>query len=99
MGRLSLASKVEGLSWSVTGSILAVSFGDSETALYKEAPDGHYEEVGKVNEPGFAEVPNSLTNNPPVAVGFGASEVAVIGSPKHQAQNSELLMKQQAVMD
>lgn len=51
--KLAVAGKVEGLSWSVTGSILAISFADSETALYKEAYDGRYEEVGRVGEPGF----------------------------------------------
>mmetsp|Transcript_12986 Transcript_12986/g.23882 ORF Transcript_12986/g.23882 Transcript_12986/m.23882 type:complete len:302 (-) Transcript_12986:106-1011(-) len=48
--KFATAGKVEGLSWSVTGSILAVSCDDSETTLYKEAIDGKYEEVGKVGE-------------------------------------------------
>lgn len=33
---ISVAGKVESLAWSVTGSILAVSFDDGETSLYKE---------------------------------------------------------------
>lgn len=59
--KLTLAGKVEGLSWSVTGSLLAVSFGDGETAIYKEAYDGHYEETAKVSEVGLAE-PNAATS-------------------------------------
>jgi len=64
--RLTLPDKVEGLSWSVTGSILAVSYGDGEATLYKEAFNGSYVEVGKVAETGFTEVPHNL-GGPPAA--------------------------------
>lgn len=59
--KLTLPNKVESLSWCESGSILGVSCGDNEVVLYKEAYDGHFEEVAKVNEPGFVEVPNSIT--------------------------------------
>merc|ERR1719277_2930638 len=60
--RLTVAGKVEGLAWSVTGSILAVSFGDGDVSLYKESELFKYEEVGKVAETGFTEVPHSFTS-------------------------------------
>lgn len=53
--KLTLGGKVESLCWSVTGSLLAVSYGEGETALFKEAYDGHYEEVCKVTEAGPSE--------------------------------------------
>jgi protein transport protein SEC13 len=71
--KLTLPGKVEGLRWCESGSILGVSCGDNEVVLFKEAYDGRYEEVGKVNEPGYVEVPNSITaacaktSEPPIA--------------------------------
>lgn len=55
--KIQVGGKVESLAWSVTGSILAVSHGDGETVLYREAYDGRYEEAGKCNEQGYTEVP------------------------------------------
>lgn len=48
--KTSVSGKVECLSWSVTGSILAASFEDGETLLYKETLDGRFEEVGSCSE-------------------------------------------------
>lgn len=92
--KLSLSDKVEGLSWSATGSILAVSFGESETSLYKEAIDGRYEEIGKVNEPGFVEVPNSFT----AATQMPQSMPAPVPEPASKLSD-ELQQQQQAVLD
>jgi FK506-binding protein 1 len=58
--KLHLPDKVEGLSWSETGGVLAVSFGDGESAMYKDAGDGSYTQVAKVHENGLEDVPNSL---------------------------------------
>lgn len=58
--KIPMADKVEGLSWSETGGILAVAYGEGDTSLYKDANDGTYVEVGNVKEKGFEEVPNSL---------------------------------------
>lgn len=55
VAKVTVSGKVEGLSWSVTGSLLAVSYGEGETAIYKEAYDGHYEQVANVTEVGLAE--------------------------------------------
>jgi len=90
LAKLQLAGKAEGLSWSVTGSILAVSFGEAETSLYKESYDGRWEEVGKVNEPGFADVPNSITAAPAGGLGAGLAAAAVPGD--------EMAAQQQAVL-
>lgn len=89
--RIQVAGKVEGLSWSVTGSILAVSFADTETTLYKEAYDGHYEEVGKVGEQGFTEIA-SKTAPPSVQNGFENSDVtspqvSQVGQPPQAPAN------------
>jgi protein transport protein SEC13 len=58
--KLQLPGKVERLSWCESGSILGVSYGENESVLYKETYDGRWEEIGKVNEPGYVEVPNSI---------------------------------------
>lgn len=56
MSKFTVAGKVEGLAWSVTGSILAVSVDEGETTLYKETYDGRFEEVGKCGEQGYTEL-------------------------------------------
>lgn len=99
---LTLPHKVESLAWCESGSILGVSYGDNETSLYKEAYDGHYEEVGKVNEPGYVEVPNSISaamaapvkqNNP------DAPPPQQQQQQEQQVPNQELQMQQQNVLD
>eukprot|EP00933_Yihiella_yeosuensis_P035702 TRINITY_DN2928_c1_g1_i1.p1 TRINITY_DN2928_c1_g1~~TRINITY_DN2928_c1_g1_i1.p1 ORF type:complete len:353 (-),score=71.69 TRINITY_DN2928_c1_g1_i1:92-1150(-) len=96
--------KVECLSWSVTGSIIAVSFGDGDSVLYREAHDGHYEEVGKINEQGYTEVAPKIAvgavGAPPA--GLGASLDGLGQAPQAQANNhvnAELAQQQQSVMD
>jgi len=92
--KLTLPGKVESLSWSGTGSILAVSCGESEALLYKEAYDGRYEEIGKVNEPGFVEVPNSFMSAPPATPNQpGPAEDTT------SKLSAELQQQQQAVLD
>jgi len=59
--KLTLPSKVESLSWCESGSILGVSCGESDTLLFKETYDGRYEQIGKDDETGFVEIPNSMT--------------------------------------
>jgi protein transport protein SEC13 len=98
---LTLSGKVESLSWCESGSILGVSYGENETALYKEAYDGRYEEIGKCNEPGYVEVPSSITaamaasakqqNNSPNNPGVPQEAVS--------APNAELQQQQQNVLD
>eukprot|EP00045_Choanoeca_perplexa_P007377 m.66413 g.66413 ORF g.66413 m.66413 type:complete len:301 (+) comp14052_c0_seq1:92-994(+) len=39
------------LSWSLTGSVLAVSSGDNKVRLFKQASDGQWGEVSTINEP------------------------------------------------
>lgn len=101
---LNIPGKVESVSWSVTGSMLAVSFGDSDVALYKEGFDGHYVEVGKVSEAGFAEVPNSLYQ--PISEGMmsgGAGlghDPAALGLKQAEPSiSNELAEQQQSVLD
>jgi len=91
--KLAVSGRVEGLSWSVTGSLLAVSCGESEASLYKETYDGRYEEIGKINEPGFMEVPNSMT-----AAAQAANSAAHPASPTEAsaAQPQTELQQQQA---
>jgi len=63
LAKLQVSDKVEGLAWSETGGVLAVSFGDAETKLYKETGDREYVEVAKVLEAGLQDVPNSLISS------------------------------------
>mmetsp|Transcript_27204 Transcript_27204/g.63342 ORF Transcript_27204/g.63342 Transcript_27204/m.63342 type:complete len:351 (+) Transcript_27204:86-1138(+) len=95
--RFTAAGKVEGLSWSVTGSILAVSCGESETTLYKEAIDGKYEEVAKVNEPGFIEVASSFSAS--IGSGVKAEVAEDAGNFSPPAANSGFAQQQQAVLE
>eukprot|EP00406_Dinophysis_acuminata_P011765 CAMPEP_0179229542 /NCGR_PEP_ID=MMETSP0797-20121207/10385_1 /TAXON_ID=47934 /ORGANISM="Dinophysis acuminata, Strain DAEP01" /LENGTH=343 /DNA_ID=CAMNT_0020936609 /DNA_START=67 /DNA_END=1098 /DNA_ORIENTATION=- len=92
--KFTLADKVEGLAWSVTGSILAVSFGEGETVLYKETADGSYEEIGKVGEHGYTEVMNKVI----AAAGFDAADQAA-EVPQATNLSSELAAQQQAVLE
>jgi len=60
--KLTLREKVEGLSWSETGGVLAIALDDGETVIYKSDGDGAYAEVAKVSESGLQDVPNSLVS-------------------------------------
>lgn len=90
--RLSLPNKVESLSWCESGSILGVSCGEDHISLFKETYDGRFEEIGKVNEPGYVEVPSSITAA--VAAQQGQKSVAEISS-----DNQETQQMQQNVLD
>jgi len=94
--KLTLPNKVARLSWCESGSILGVACGENDVVLYKEAYDGNYEEVGKVNEPGYVEVPSSIS----------AAALAAITPPQATEQkteeavvNPELQQQTQNVMD
>jgi len=93
--KLNLPGKVESLSWCESGSILGVTCGENDVVLYKEAYDGHYEEVAKVNEPGYTEVPNSIISAPPPSMDNqkGAQDVQAA------TQNQENQQQQQNVME
>lgn len=57
--QLTLDGKVESCAWSVTGSLLAVAFGEQgETAIFKEV-DGQYHKLADVAEAGYKEVPEA----------------------------------------
>lgn len=108
VSRLQVSGKVEGVSWSLTGSILGVSFSEGETVLYKEATSGQYEEVGKVSEPGYVEVPRADAPAPhsaAVAAAFGgaaetpASPPAAAAQTPQAAQLQQQQQQQQAVLD
>jgi len=92
--KLALPGKVESLSWCESGSILGVSCGESDVVLYKETYDGRYEEVGKVNESGYVEVPNSTT-----AAMASASPIQNSCSVEASAQNAELQQQSQNVLE
>mmetsp|Transcript_14682 Transcript_14682/g.31735 ORF Transcript_14682/g.31735 Transcript_14682/m.31735 type:complete len:374 (-) Transcript_14682:78-1199(-) len=77
--KLPMAGKVEGLAWSVTGSLLAVSYDSGDVTLYRESDDGDaWEEIGKCNEKGYTDIPranaavNAISHSPPAADGFAA---------------------------
>jgi hypothetical protein len=103
--KLTVAGKVEGLCWSHTGSILAVSFGSGDAVLYKESLRGSYEEIGKVGEEGaaFQEIvpsacpPASAMDDP------SAMTVAAASLPPAAAAtstvSSEMAAQQAAVLD
>jgi len=89
---LTLPGKVESLSWCESGSILGVSCGESDVVLYKETYDGRYEEVGKVTEPGYVEVPNSITASvPPSAPTQPSAQEATVQNPELQQQTQNVL--------
>jgi len=98
VSKLQMNGKVECLSWSVTGSMLSICFDDGDSIVYKEAYDGHYEEVGKINEQGFTEVASKIGGAPPPAQGmdgFGGDA----GAPPAASLSNELAQQQQAVLD
>mmetsp|Transcript_105640 Transcript_105640/g.187838 ORF Transcript_105640/g.187838 Transcript_105640/m.187838 type:complete len:341 (-) Transcript_105640:93-1115(-) len=92
VAKIQLNGKVECLSWSVTGSMLSISFSDGECAVYKEAMDGHYEEVVQIAEQGMTEVPGKMGGVP-------APTGGVPGAQQAPSVNNELAQQQQAVMD
>jgi len=97
--KLTMAGKVEALSWSVTGSVLAVSFGDGSAVLCKEAYDGNFEVVGKVSETGFTEVPNSLNYGTNLNPNQQQAQAPVEEAQQKVSLSSELQAQQQAVLD
>mmetsp|Transcript_40029 Transcript_40029/g.87404 ORF Transcript_40029/g.87404 Transcript_40029/m.87404 type:complete len:362 (-) Transcript_40029:98-1183(-) len=102
---LTMEGKVEGLSWSLTGSLLAVSFGEGEASLYKEGYDGRFEEVGKVSEDGYREVASSLMAQSAIgslSAGLEIAETAAVAQAAAQpaaGQNNEFAAQQQSVLD
>lgn len=102
--KIEVAGKVEGLSWSVTGSVLAVSFGDGDASLYRETMDGRYEEIGKVGEAGFTEVASSFTAAPaaPAAPATASADIGMgtnAATPQTSTLSDELAAQQKSVMD
>lgn len=95
--KLTLPNKVESLSWCESGSILGVSCGENDVVLYKETYDGRYEEVGKVNEPGYVEVPNSTSAA--MAAGVVVNQQQQKSPVENQQQSQELQQQTQNVMD
>mmetsp|Transcript_44120 Transcript_44120/g.103108 ORF Transcript_44120/g.103108 Transcript_44120/m.103108 type:complete len:343 (+) Transcript_44120:58-1086(+) len=95
LAKLSVDGKVEGLSWSITGSMLAVSFGEGMSTIFKEAYDGHFEEVAKVQESGYTEVPGKLSA-PAMSAGADGYGQA---PPATSAPAAEISEQQQAVLD
>lgn len=99
--KLNVAGKVEGLAWSHTGSILAVSFGEGDAVMYKEAYSGGYEEIGKVAESGFTQVASLA---PPIANGAGGLDAGFgFAAPAHvpppvSTVSSEMAQQQQDVL-
>lgn len=81
VAKLQLPDKVEGLAWSETGGVLAVSYGEGEGALYKDNGNGDYVEVAKVLEAGLQDVPNSLIGSIAEAQVSGPKVVLVPISP------------------
>jgi len=71
--QIKVDGKVEGVAWSVTGSLLAVSFGEhGESAVFKEV-DGQFHKLADVAEAGYQEVPGAAAlvaqaNSAPPAV-------------------------------
>jgi len=52
---LKIADRVENISWTSSGGILAVACADGGTSLYREGENGEYTEVSKVGEAGIDE--------------------------------------------
>jgi len=93
--KMAVAGKVECLSWSVTGSLLAASFADGETALYKESLDGRFEEVGTCDESGYTDKAPSNA-----APSFDIKGEALGPGPAPAASlSNELAAQQQSVLD
>jgi protein transport protein SEC13 len=104
--KLRIGGKVEGLSWSHTGGILAVSFGSGEAVLYKQAFRGGYEEIGNVAENHAVVRDITPTDCQPVAAVDDSAAVAacVPIAPAGAATvaatlSSEIAAQQAAVLD
>jgi len=97
--KLQLPGKVECLSWSVTGSLLAVTCGDGESVLFKEAYDGLYEKMGDINEQGYTEVPTKTAPTSPTAGIPGLVPDGNQAAPPAASLSNELAQQQQAVLD
>ncbi|CAE8608422.1 unnamed protein product [Polarella glacialis] len=99
--KLQLGDKVESLAWSVTGSILAASFGEGNSVLYKEAYDGHFEEIGKVAEQGYTEVESKTMNHSPAAPAEGLQQQMQPpqAPPANDVAQQQQAQQQQSVMD
>lgn len=98
--KFTVDGKVECLSWSETGSILAASYADGQSVLWKEAPDGSYEEVGNCSETGYVEVPSKFQSQMPVDAppSFMAPPPAVAEVAPPPLSN-ELAAQQQNVLE
>eukprot|EP00923_Selenidium_pygospionis_P041510 GHVN01071954.1.p1 GENE.GHVN01071954.1~~GHVN01071954.1.p1 ORF type:complete len:375 (-),score=37.11 GHVN01071954.1:41-1165(-) len=59
-GVLNFNAPVWRVSWSITGTVLAVASGDNNVALFKETLDGKWEKVSSVLDNG---VPNTIPSN------------------------------------
>jgi len=102
VAKITVAGRVEGLAWSVTGSLLGVSFDDGETILYKETDDGRFEEVGKCGEQGYTETVKPPGGSPAAfnVAGAPPPAAAAFGAPQEQQQaNAELAAQQQSVLE
>lgn len=100
--KLNVAGKVEGLCWSHTGSILAVSFGSGEAVLYKESlQGGTYEEIGNVSENGaqFQEIAPSPCQPAPADDPAVATAASAAFAPPAATVSSEMAMQQANVLD
>lgn len=110
--KMSVKGTVEGLAWSVTGSILAVSFGAGDAVLYRESDDGRiYEEVGKCGEQGYTEIQVPKANAAPqqsfdigaagaTSPNTNAAAAAFGGAaPEQPVVNAEDVAQQQSVLE
>mmetsp|Transcript_78259 Transcript_78259/g.239354 ORF Transcript_78259/g.239354 Transcript_78259/m.239354 type:complete len:358 (-) Transcript_78259:19-1092(-) len=96
MAKIAAPGKVEGVAWSVTGSILVVSSDEGETVLYREAHDGRFEEIGTCGEAGHADAPRPGGGvGPPAAVAFDAPSAQ---SPEPPAMSADAV-QQQSVLE
>lgn len=92
LSRLEVDGKVEGLAWSVTGSILAVSLENGSAVLFRESDDGRsFEEAGKCSEQGYTEITkaNSVSLDPRLSNNLASVADASV----------DMTAQQQAVLD
>lgn len=68
------------VSWSMTGSVLAISSGDSEVTLWKEAADGHWVQISNLNEAAAA---------PPAPQGYEQRPEDMHQTPELQPQQQQ----------
>lgn len=54
-GEIDIKTPAWKVSWSQIGNLLAVSGGDNQVIVLKEAPNGDWETVSKVNDDGVLE--------------------------------------------